>query len=90
MTIFPKHIYGVKNKSFGSDFDEIAVGSGPYKIKSFEFGKHITFEKNKNWWGKNLGLTRVGIILMRSRGKYTWIQLQCGKVLRGEILMLTW
>jgi len=58
MTIFPKHIYGVKNKSFGSDFDEIAVGSGPYKIKSFEFGKHITFEKNNNWWGKNLGINK--------------------------------
>ena len=58
MTIFPKHIYGVKDKSFGSDFDEIAVGSGPYKVKSFEFGKHITFEKNKNWWGKNLGINK--------------------------------
>ena len=58
MTIFPKHIYGVKNKSFGSDFDEIAVGSGPYKIKSFEFGKHITFEKNKNWWGEKLGINK--------------------------------
>ena len=58
MTIFPKHIYGIKDKSFGSDFDEIAVGSGPYKIKGFEFGKHITFIKNKNWWGKNLGINK--------------------------------
>ena len=54
MTIFPKHIYGATGKSFGSDFDEIAVGSGPYKIKDFEFGKHITFEKNTNWWGNKL------------------------------------
>jgi len=58
MTIFPKHIYGNKDKSFGSDFDEIAVGSGPYRIKSFDFGKHITFEKNKNWWGKKLGINK--------------------------------
>ena len=58
MTIFPKHVYGIKDKSFGSDFDEIAVGSGPYKIKSFEFGKHITFEKNKKWWGKNLAINK--------------------------------
>ena len=48
----------LRDKSFGSDFDEIAVGSGPYKIKSFEFGKHITFIKNKNWWGKNLGINK--------------------------------
>ena len=58
MTIFPKHIYGAVEKSFGSDFDEIAVGSGPYKIKSYEFGKHITFEKNPNWWGNNIGLNK--------------------------------
>ncbi len=58
MTIFPKHVYGEKGKSFGSDFDEVAIGSGPYKIKSFEFGKHITFEKNKNWWGENLGINK--------------------------------
>ena len=55
MIIFPKHIYGVEGKSFGSDFDEIAIGSGPYKIKDFEFGKHITFERNPNWWGINKG-----------------------------------
>ncbi len=58
MTSFPKHVYGEKGKSFGSDFDEVAIGSGPYKIKSFEFGKHITFEKNKNWWGENLGINK--------------------------------
>ena len=58
MTIFPKHIYGATGKSFGSDFDEIAVGSGPYKIKDFEFGKHITFEKNTNWWGNKIGINK--------------------------------
>ena len=58
MTIFPKHIYGAAEKSFGADFDEIAVGSGPYKIKAYEFGKHITFEKNPNWWGNNIGLNK--------------------------------
>lgn len=58
MTIFPKHIYDVKGKSFGSDFDEIAIGSGPYKIKDFEFGKHITFEKVPNWWGSKIGINK--------------------------------
>ena len=58
MTIFPKHIYGVEGKSFGSDFDEIAIGSGPYKVKDFEFGKHITLERNPKWWGKNLAPSR--------------------------------
>lgn len=58
MTIFPKHIYGANGKSFGSDFDDIAVGSGPYIIKDFKFGKHITFQRNKKWWGKDLAVNK--------------------------------
>ncbi|MFQ5481183.1 MAG: extracellular solute-binding protein [Nitrospinaceae bacterium] len=54
MLIFPKHIYGQAGKRFGSDFDEIAVGSGPYIVEKYEFGKYITFRRNPNWWGRNL------------------------------------
>jgi len=58
MLIFPKHVYGKKGKSFGSDFDSIAVGSGPYMVKDFEFGKHITLQRNPNWWGKDLAINK--------------------------------
>ena len=58
MLIFPKHVYGKKGKSFGSDFDSIAVGSGPYMVKDFEFGKHITLQRNPNWWGKDLTINK--------------------------------
>ena len=58
MVIFPKHIYGVKGKSFGSDFDEMAVGSGPYVVEKYEFGKYITFKRDPDWWGKDLPKNR--------------------------------
>ena len=58
MTILPKHIYGQKGKRFGSDFDDIAVGSGPYTIKKYEFGKYIVYKRNPNWWGKDLAINR--------------------------------
>lgn len=58
MIIFPKHVYGQSGKSFGSDFDEIAVGSGPYVLESYDFGKHITLKRNPNWWGKDLPVNR--------------------------------
>ncbi|GJL80154.1 MAG: ABC transporter [Nitrospinaceae bacterium] len=58
MPIFPKHIYGQKGKSFGSDFDNIAVGSGPYKVDKFEFGKYITLKRDPDWWGKDLPKNR--------------------------------
>lgn len=58
MLIFPKHIYGQKGKKFGSDFDAMAVGSGPYTIKKYEFGKYITYKRNPKWWGKKLAINK--------------------------------
>tara|TARA_B100000686_G_scaffold354794_1_gene467275 strand:+ start:2385 stop:4259 length:1875 start_codon:yes stop_codon:yes gene_type:complete len=58
MPIFPKHIYGKSGKKFGSDFDEIAIGSGPYLVEQFEFGKYITYKKNPNWWAKSLPINK--------------------------------
>ncbi len=58
MPIFPEHIYGKKGKKFGSDFDEIAIGSGPYIVAKFEFGKYITYKRNPDWWGKDLAINR--------------------------------
>ncbi len=34
------------------------VGSGPYIIKSFEAGKYITYEKNPNYWARDLPVRR--------------------------------
>lgn len=58
MTILPKHIYGQKGKSFGSDFDEMAVGSGPYMVDKFDFGKYFTLKRNPDWWGKDVPINR--------------------------------
>ena len=58
MTILPKHIYGQKGKKFGSDFDYRAVGSGPYTVKKYEFGKYITYQRNPHWWGKDLAINK--------------------------------
>lgn len=58
MPILPKHVYGAPGKSFGKDFDVVAVGSGPYVIDRFEFNKFITVRRNPNWWGRNLAKNR--------------------------------
>jgi len=34
--------------------ETIPVGSGPYRVKSFSIGKEIVYERNKNYWGKDL------------------------------------
>ena len=58
MLIFPQHIYGAKGKSFGSDFDDIAIASGPYTVEKYEYGKYITFKRNPDWWGKDIAINR--------------------------------
>ncbi len=54
MTILPKHVYGAAGKDFGRDFDTLAVGSGPYVVDRFEFGKYITVRRNPQWWAREL------------------------------------
>ena len=66
MMIFPKHIYGQAGKQFGRDFDELAVGSGPYVVEKYEFGKFITLKRNPDWWGRDLP---------RNRGRFNFDRL---------------
>ncbi|MSO92400.1 MAG: ABC transporter substrate-binding protein [Rhodospirillales bacterium] len=52
LPVLPKHYWEAR------DFDkttlEIPVGSGPYRIKSFEAGRSITYERNLNYWGRDV------------------------------------
>lgn len=77
MPVLPKHVYGAPGKQFGKDFDEIAVGSGPYVVESFDFGRGITVRRNPEWWGRNLP---------RSRGLYNFDTITA-KVYQDSIAM---
>jgi len=52
LPIIPKH-YWVK-KDITKTTLEPPLGSGPYKIASFEAGRSITFERVKDYWGANI------------------------------------
>ena len=54
LPILPKHIYGIPGKDFVKAFATTKpIGSGPYVVKSYEFGKQVVFERNKTWWAAN-------------------------------------
>lgn len=57
LQILPKHFY--EKNPFGKDPLLVPIGSGPYKIKSYEVGKKIIYERNKNYWAKDLP-SRIG------------------------------
>ncbi len=54
MPVLPKHLLT------GKDFEKLGlepmIGSGPYKIKAVNPGKHIIYEKRQDWWGKDLAV----------------------------------
>lgn len=54
LPILPKHVYGAKD--FGEGFVRQALGSGPYRVKDFNFGKYIRYERNPNHWSAKLGI----------------------------------
>ena len=60
LSILPKHFY-VKNgkNTFGEDNLQIPLGSGAYRVKSYQIGKKIIYERNKDYWAKDLP-SRVG------------------------------
>ena len=56
LPILPKHYW--ENKNFEETTLEIPVGSGPYKIKSFDSGRSITYELDQNYWGSDVPIKR--------------------------------
>ncbi len=56
LPVLPKHYW--KDRNFEETTLEIPIGSGPYKIKNFDPGRSITYELNKNYWGKDLPIKK--------------------------------
>lgn len=52
MPVLPKHFW--EGRDFASTALDKPMGSGPYKIKSFEAGSRIVYERVKNYWAKDL------------------------------------
>ncbi|MGB0681123.1 MAG: extracellular solute-binding protein [Magnetovibrionaceae bacterium] len=52
MTILPKHYW--QDREFSETTLEPPVGSGPYRIKAFETGRWIEFERVKDYWGASV------------------------------------
>lgn len=47
-----------QDRDFTATTLEIPVGSGPYRIGQFEPGRFIVYQRDANYWGKDLPVTR--------------------------------
>jgi microcin C transport system substrate-binding protein len=52
LQILPKHYW--EGKDFTTVTTEPPLGSGPYKIKEFDMGRSITYERVADYWAKDL------------------------------------
>lgn len=63
LPVLPKHFWDARSAS-GSPRDltrsslEVPLGSGPYKIKSVDPGRGIVYERVKDWWAKDLPVSK--------------------------------
>ena len=55
-TVLPKHYW--EHRDFSETTLEPPLGSGPYKIESFEPGRSITYSRVNDYWGKDLPVNR--------------------------------
>ena len=60
LPVLPKHYW--ENKNFEETTLDVPIGSGPYKVKSFDAGRSITYELDMNYWGfeNNIVPIKVG------------------------------
>ncbi|MAF49694.1 MAG: extracellular solute-binding protein [Rhodospirillales bacterium] len=56
LPVLPKHFWA--NRDFEKTILEAPLGSGPYRIKSFEPGRSITYARIKDYWGANLPVNK--------------------------------
>ena len=57
LPVFPEHWWKDRDFANGGGF-EAPVGSGPYRIGQVDPGRSITFERNTDWWAKDLPVNR--------------------------------
>lgn len=66
LPVLPEHWWKTRDFAAGGGF-EAPLGSGPYRIAHIDNGRSITFERNRDWWGKDLPV---------NRGRYNFDQIR--------------
>ena len=54
LPVFPKHFW--QDKEFDKSSLELGLGSGPYTIKSVDAGRSISYQRNVDYWAKDLAV----------------------------------
>jgi microcin C transport system substrate-binding protein len=50
--VLPKHFFD--GRDFTRPLSDAPIGSGPYRIASFELGRSVTYERRPDWWAADM------------------------------------
>jgi microcin C transport system substrate-binding protein len=59
-----------QDRDFAATTLDIPVGSGPYRIERFEPGRFVVYQRDENYWGKDLPVNRGQYNIDRLRYDY--------------------
>jgi microcin C transport system substrate-binding protein len=57
MRVVPEHWWKTRDFANGGGF-EPPLGSGPYRVSKVDAGRSISFQRDPDWWGKDLPVSR--------------------------------
>lgn len=56
LPVLPQHFW--QDKDFSRSGLTVPLGSGPYRIKEFDAGKRVTYERRDDYWAKELAVNK--------------------------------
>ena len=56
MPVLPEHDW--QGRDFAATSYDIPLGSGPYRLKQFDAGRSVTYERVADYWGRDLPVNR--------------------------------
>jgi hypothetical protein len=83
----PEHVYS--KGDFNSDFNDLAVGSGPYKLVKRERGKEIVVERRADYWRERPHIQTVVFKIIADHGT-AWNALKLGEIDETILTSDTW
>ncbi|MDP9192852.1 MAG: ABC transporter substrate-binding protein [Acidobacteriota bacterium] len=77
VSVIPEHIYTKGN--FNRDFNDLAIGSGPYRLVKHDPGKEIVIERRADYWREQPHIQTVVFKIIADHGT-AWNALKLGQI----------
>jgi microcin C transport system substrate-binding protein len=55
LPVLPKHFWD--GRAFDEPLDTMPIGSGPYRVTGFEFGRRVAYTRDPDYWGADLAVS---------------------------------